>query len=85
MTGIVRSAPSSCMSSRSTPSATASRLLAALERFAARHGVPRLWVFTEHAAAFYERCGWQRHGEAVEHGEPGVVLTRGVAMDPVRR
>ena len=62
-----------------------SRLLAALERFAARHGVPRLWVFTEHAAAFYERCGRQRHGEAVEHGEPGVVLTRGVAMDPVRR
>jgi GNAT superfamily N-acetyltransferase len=56
-----------------------SRLLAALEQFAAAHGVPRLWVFTEHAAAFYERCGWQRHCAAVEHGEPGVVLTRVVS------
>jgi len=53
-----------------------SRLLAALEQFAAGHGVRRLWVFTEHAAGFYERCGWQRHGEAVEHGEHGIVLTR---------
>jgi GNAT superfamily N-acetyltransferase len=53
-----------------------SRLLAALERFAAGHGIQRLWVFTEHAAGFYERCGWQRHEEAVEHGEPGIVLTR---------
>ena len=53
-----------------------SRLLAALEEFAAGHGVPQLWVFTEHAAGFYERCGWQRHGEAVEHGEHGIVLTR---------
>jgi len=60
-----------------------SQLLAALERFAAGHGVPRLWVFTEHAAAFYERCGWQRHCEAVEHGEPGVVLTRVLAVHPV--
>ena len=54
------------------------RLLAALEQFAAGHGVPRLWVFTEHAAGFYERCGWQRHGTAVEDGEPGDVLTRTV-------
>jgi GNAT superfamily N-acetyltransferase len=53
-----------------------SRLLAALEQFAAGHGVPRLWVFTEHAAAFYERCGWQRHGESEQDGEPGDVLTR---------
>jgi GNAT superfamily N-acetyltransferase len=60
-----------------------SRLLAALERFAAGHGVPRLWVFTEHAAAFYERCGWQRNCEAVEHGEPGVVLTRVLAVHPI--
>jgi GNAT superfamily N-acetyltransferase len=52
------------------------RLLAALEQFAAGHGVARLWVFTEHAAGFYERCGWQRHCKAVEHGEPGIVLTR---------
>jgi GNAT superfamily N-acetyltransferase len=53
-----------------------SRLLAALEEFAVGHGVPQLWVFTEHAAGFYERCGWQLHGEAVEHGEHGIVLTR---------
>jgi GNAT superfamily N-acetyltransferase len=53
-----------------------SRLLAELERFAAGHRVPRLWVFTEQAAAFYQHCGWQRHCDAVEHGEPGVVLTR---------
>jgi GNAT superfamily N-acetyltransferase len=52
------------------------RLLAALEQFAAGHGVPRLWVFTEHAAGFYERCGWQRQGTAIEDGEPGHVLTR---------
>jgi GNAT superfamily N-acetyltransferase len=55
------------------------RLLAALEQFAAENGVPQIWVFTEDAegaAGFYERCGWLRHGEAVEHGEPGVVLTR---------
>jgi GNAT superfamily N-acetyltransferase len=53
-----------------------SRLLAALEQFAAGHGIRRLWVFTEHAAGFYERCGWERHGEAVEDGEHGIVLTR---------
>jgi GNAT superfamily N-acetyltransferase len=56
-----------------------SRLLAALERFAAGERVPRLWVFTEHAAGFYERCGWERAGTAVEHGEPGDVLTRRLA------
>lgn len=55
------------------------RLLAALERFAAEHGVLRLWVFTEHAAGFYERCGWKRYGEAVEDGQPGVVLTRALS------
>jgi len=52
------------------------RLLAALERFAAAERVPRLWVFTEHAAAFYERCGWQRHDAAVQDDGPGIVLTR---------
>ena len=55
------------------------RLLTALEQFAAGHGVPQLWVFTENAenaAGFYERCGWQRHSETVEDGEPGLVLTR---------
>ena len=36
----------------------------------------RLWVFTESAAAFYEHCGWQRHGESEQDGEPGIVLTR---------
>ena len=53
-----------------------SRLLAALEEFASGHGVQQLWVFTECAAGFYERCGWRRHGEAVEDGQPGIVLTR---------
>ena len=53
-----------------------SRLLAALEQFAAGHGVPRLWVFTESAVAFYERCGWQPHCETEQDGEPGLVLTR---------
>jgi GNAT superfamily N-acetyltransferase len=53
-----------------------SRLLEALERFAAAERVPQLWVFTEHAAGFYERCGWQRHGVAVQDDGPGIVLTR---------
>ena len=44
--------------------------------FDAGHIVPRLWVFTEHAAAFYERCGWQRHGVGVQDDGPGIVLTR---------
>ena len=52
------------------------RLLAALEEFASRHGVQQLWVFTERAASFYERCGWRLHSEAVEDGQPGTVLTR---------
>lgn len=55
------------------------RLLTALEQFASGHGVPQLWVFTENAenaAGFYERCGWQRFGTAIEDGEPGEVLTR---------
>jgi GNAT superfamily N-acetyltransferase len=52
------------------------RLLSALEQFAAEHGVPQLWVFTEHAAEFYERCGWHRYGTAIEGGEAGDVLTR---------
>ena len=60
------------------------RLLAALEAFAAEHGVPRLWVFTEQAAEFYERCGWERHSEAVEDGEPGIVLTRVPAASQAR-
>jgi GNAT superfamily N-acetyltransferase len=57
-----------------------SRLLAALEQFAAEHGVPRLWVFTESAVGFYERCGWQRHGESEQDGEPGIVLTRALSV-----
>jgi GNAT superfamily N-acetyltransferase len=52
------------------------RLLVALEQFAAGHGVPQLWVFTEDAAGFYERCGWQRAGTAIEGGQPGDVLSR---------
>jgi GNAT superfamily N-acetyltransferase len=52
------------------------RLLAALEQFAVGHGVQRLWVFTEHAAGFYERCGWQRFGKTIEDGKSGDVLTR---------
>jgi GNAT superfamily N-acetyltransferase len=55
------------------------RLLGELERFAAGHSVERLWVWTESAAGFYERCGWERHGEVVEHGETGVVLSRSLA------
>ncbi|HYW28912.1 MAG TPA: GNAT family N-acetyltransferase [Gaiellales bacterium] len=58
------------------------RLLAALEQFAAASGIAQLWVFTEDAAGFYERCGWLRHGEAVEHGEAGIVLTRHLAARP---
>lgn len=52
------------------------RLLQALEAFARDHGVERLWVFTERAAAFYEACGWERFGEAEQDGELGVVLTK---------
>jgi GNAT superfamily N-acetyltransferase len=51
-------------------------LLRALDEFAADHGVQRLWVWTESAAGFYERCGWQGHGNVVEHGEMGVLLSR---------
>ena len=58
-----------------------SRLLAALEQFAAAHGVPRLWVFTESAASFYQGRGWQPHCEAVQDDEPGLVLTRVLGGD----
>jgi predicted N-acetyltransferase YhbS len=50
------------------------RLLDALERSARERGVERVWVFTEHAAAFYQACGWERHSEAEQDGERGVVL-----------
>ena len=56
-----------------------SQLLAALERFAAGHGVPRLWVFTEHAAgvlramrlaaALRGRRAWRARRRA--HPRPG--------------
>jgi len=52
------------------------RLLEALLRFARVHGVERLWVFTEHAATFYEACGWERYCEAEQDGEHGEVLTK---------
>ncbi len=52
------------------------RLLQALEGFARLQGIERLWVFTERAAMFYETCGWQRYGEAVQDGEVGVVLSK---------
>jgi GNAT superfamily N-acetyltransferase len=55
------------------------RLVVALEQFAASQGVERLWVFTEHAVGFYERCGWQRHGVAVQDDGPGIVLTRALS------
>jgi len=51
-------------------------LLGALESFAARKGVERLWVFTESASEFYERCGWSPYAEAIHDGEPGTVLTK---------
>lgn len=52
------------------------RLLEGVEAFARDHGVARLWVFTERATTFYEACGWERHGEAVQDDEPGVVLSK---------
>lgn len=52
------------------------RLLAALELFAAGRGVEQLWVFTESAAAFYEKCGWCPHTDVVSNGEEGRVLTK---------
>jgi GNAT superfamily N-acetyltransferase len=55
------------------------RLLGALEVFAAREGVERLWVFTETARQFYERCGWKRYAEAIQAGERGTVLTKRIA------
>ncbi len=51
-------------------------LVAALEQFAAGHGVPLLWVCTESAAGFYRRCGWYRYGESLQDGWPSIVLTR---------
>jgi GNAT superfamily N-acetyltransferase len=55
------------------------RLLQALEAFSRSRGVERLWVFTESAAAFYERCGWSPYETTSHHGEPGTVLTKKLA------
>jgi GNAT superfamily N-acetyltransferase len=33
-------------------------LMSHLEQWAAEHGFDELWVGTENAAGFYERCGW---------------------------
>lgn len=52
------------------------RVLTALEEFARERRIERMWVFTEHAAAFYEACGWERFGDAVQDGAPGIVLTK---------
>jgi GNAT superfamily N-acetyltransferase len=39
-------------------------LLRRLERYAADHGYPAVWVITgPPAVAYYERCGWQRAEE----------------------
>ncbi|HEX6506064.1 MAG TPA: GNAT family N-acetyltransferase [Chloroflexota bacterium] len=54
----------------------ARRLLQALESFAGARGVERLWVFTESAPDFYERCGWSPYAEALNDGEPGMILTK---------
>lgn len=51
-------------------------LLESLESFARGRGVRRLWVFTEHAAGFYQACGWERFGESEQDGEFGIVLTK---------
>lgn len=54
------------------------RLLEAIEAFAHVNGMQRLWVFTKHAATFYESCRWERYGEAEQGGERGVVLTKSI-------
>jgi GNAT superfamily N-acetyltransferase len=54
------------------------QLLRALESFAAGEGVDRLWVFTESARGFYEKCGWSPYADALHHGQPGTVLTKQV-------
>jgi GNAT superfamily N-acetyltransferase len=52
------------------------RLLHGLESFAADQGVERLWVFTEPAKGFYERCGWSTFVHLTHDGELGTVLTK---------
>ncbi|WP_018352125.1 GNAT family N-acetyltransferase [Longispora albida] len=47
-------------------------LMSELEGWAARHGYERLWVATERAGRFYERCGWR----AEERLGPAVILSK---------
>ena len=54
-------------------------LLGALESFAAANGVELLWVFTESAPGFYQKCGWSAYAEMIQQGEPGTILTKQLA------
>ncbi|GIJ45009.1 hypothetical protein Val02_18950 [Virgisporangium aliadipatigenens] len=51
-------------------------LMAELEARAARLGYRQLWVSTEIAAGFYERCGWERVGTAQVTEGPVELLTK---------
>lgn len=51
-----------------------SRLLAALERWAAEHAYQEIWVATgEQAVDFYRRCGWEL-AKHVDKNDGGVAL-----------
>jgi GNAT superfamily N-acetyltransferase len=53
------------------------KVLSKLESFAADHDIDTVWVFTgEDAVQFYERCGWERYGVAIENSERGNVLSK---------
>jgi GNAT superfamily N-acetyltransferase len=52
-------------------------LLADLEAYAKNEGHDRLWVVTEHAAAYYRACGYAPTEElTLESGERATVLVR---------
>lgn len=53
------------------------QLLVALEAWAMENGYRQLWVATENAARFYQRCGWHA-ADSIKRpwGEPCQILTR---------
>lgn len=58
-------------------------LIARLDAWTREVGIERLWVATEHASAFYQRCGYQRVEELrLSSGEIATILTRTFVSPP---
>lgn len=59
-------------------------LVARLEAWASAVRIERLWVGTERAVSFYQRCGYDRVEEfAPARSEPVTVLTKRLLSEPV--